>query len=451
MSPTPDPSMLAPAQILFLICLILFSAVFKASETAILSSNKTKVKNIAQEGNKKAARLLELLENPERYISAIQMVFTFLTLLMSVLVAVSVSRPLSLLLANAEMPHPTYISIILITVVLSAIVLILGQFYPKRVALNNPEKIAIFLVKMFAFLAVILRPFVFIAEKITELFLIITRQNVDDSADEFFEDEVMSMLEVGQETGVLKEEGKKMIDSIFAFDDKMAYEIMTPRTDVFTIDINDTPEEYIDELMEMRYSRIPVYENDSDDIIGILNIKDFLIKARADGFDNVELRDILRKPYFVPERKKLDSLFFDLQSSKEHIAILIDEYGGFSGIVTMEDIIEEVMGDITDEYDEEESEFEIIDENTYLISGFMHLDDLNENLGLNLESENETIGGFLIDILGEIPDDGDTENLVIEYENLLFTITSVKERRIETLKLYIKPESESGETDEKNN
>jgi len=280
----------------------------------------------------------------------------------------------------------------------------------------------------------------FISKQAAGLISRMTKQNSNGDSDEFFEDEVMSMLEVGKETGVLKEEGQKMINSIFAFDDIMAHEIMTPRTDVFTIDVEDRMEEYIDELMELRYSRIPVYENDNDNIIGILNIKDFLIKAWETGFSNVDLREILRKPYFVPETKKIDDLFFDLQSTKKHIAILIDEYGGFSGIVTMEDIIEEVMGDIIDEYDEEEPELEQIDENTYMVSGFMNIYDLNEELGIHLESDNiETVGGFIIDILGEIPEENGIEERVIEYEDLVFKIVSIKERRIEKVKLHIKP------------
>ena len=179
----------------------------------------------------------------------------------------------------------------------------------------------------------------------------------------------MEMLEAGQESGELKEEGKKMITGVFAFDDILAYEIMTPRTDVFAIDINDEPSEYIDELMSLKYSRIPVYEDDSDNIIGILNIKDYLIQARELGFDNVDIRAILRTPYFVPETKNIDSLFVELQKTKQHIAILIDEYGGFSGIVTMEDIIEEVMGEIDDEYDEEEPEIKQIRSDTWQLDG----------------------------------------------------------------------------------
>lgn len=240
-----------------------------------------------------------------------------------------------------------------------------------------------------------------------------------------------------------------MINSIFEFDDKLAYEIMTPRTEVFSIDINDPMEEYIDQLMELRYSRIPVYDDDSDKIIGILNIKDYLIKAREEGFDNVDIASIIRKPFFVPETKNIDALFYELQKTRQQIAILIDEYGGFSGIVTMEDIVEEVMGDIDDEYDEEEPEIEKIDDHTYIVDGATDLDDLNEELGTDLESENsETIGGFIIDILGEIPDEDEDEERVVEYENYVFRIESVKDRRIEKVKLYIMPKKEEPEEDE---
>ena len=277
------------------------------------------------------------------------------------------------------------------------------------------------------------------------ILLKIFRQKTDVSDGEYSEDDVVSMLEAGQEKGELKEEGKKMITSIFEFDDLLAYEVMTPRTEVFSIDINAPTEEYIDELMELRYSRIPVYEDDSDNIIGILHIKDYLIKAREEGFDNVDFRSILRKPYFVPETKNIDSLFVELQTEKQHIAILIDEYGGFSGIVTMEDIIEEIVGDIDDEYDEEETEFQKISDDTYVIDGSMDLDDLDEELGVDLESENsETLGGFIIDILGEIPDENDVGNEII-FENYVFKIDSIKDRRIEKITMKILPVSDEDE------
>lgn len=271
----------------------------------------------------------------------------------------------------------------------------------------------------------------------------------DDGSE--LEKEVMSMLEAGQESGMLKEEGKKMINSIFAFDDKLAYEIMTPRTDVFVIDIEDPPEEYLNDLMTLRYSRIPVCRGETDNIIGVLHIKDYLIKAWEKGvFEAVDIESILRKAYFVPETKNIDSLLIEFQRMKQQIAILIDEYGGFSGIVTMEDIIEQVVGDIDDEYDEEEEIIDKIDDSTYLVDGDVSLSDLDEELGIDLTSEtSETIGGFIIDILGEIPDERDNGRIV-EFENYQFKIMSIQDRRIERVKIYIlsKDENENEYTED---
>ena len=263
------------------------------------------------------------------------------------------------------------------------------------------------------------------------------------------EEEVMSILEAGQESGVLKEEGKKMINSIFALDDKLAYEIMTPRTDVFVIDIEDPPEEYVDDLMKLRYSRIPVCQGETDNIIGILNIKDYLIQAWEKGFESVDIASILRAPYFVPETKNIDALLFELQKMKQQIAILIDEYGGFSGIVTMEDIIEQVVGDIDDEYDEEEEIIDKVDDHIYLVDGDGSLEDLDEELGIDLTSEtSETIGGFLIDMLGEIPDENDVGR-IIEFENYQFKIMAIQDRRIERVKIYILDPAEQEAEDSK--
>ena len=263
------------------------------------------------------------------------------------------------------------------------------------------------------------------------------------------EEEVMSILEAGQESGVLKEEGKKMINSIFALDDKLAYEIMTPRTDVFVIDIEDPPEEYVDDLMKLRYSRIPVCQGETDNIIGILNIKDYLIQAWEKGFESVDIASILRAPYFVPETKNIDALLFELQKMKQQIAILIDEYGGFSGIVTMEDIIEQVVGDIDDEYDEEEEIIDKVDDHIYLVDGDVSLEDLDEELGIDLTSEtSETIGGFLIDMLGEIPDENDVGR-IIEFENYQFKIMAIQDRRIERVKIYILDPAEREAEDSK--
>lgn len=443
-----DPGAPMAAQILFLFILTLINAFFAAAEMAVVSVNKNKIKGFAQEGNRRAIVLQDLLEEPNRFLSTIQVAITLAGFLASASAAVGMSDDLGAVLSSWGIPYGNKIAVVLVTLILSYVTLVLGELYPKRIALQHSEFIAMMVARPIVFISGLTKPFVWFLSLSVNLLLRLTRQKVDLDDEEFSEDEIMSMLEVGQESGVLKEEGKKMINSIFAFDDKLAYEVMTPRTDVFSIDINDPAEEYIDELMELRYSRIPVYDDDSDRILGILNIKDYLIKARVDGFESVDIREIIRKPYMIPETKNIDSLFFEMQQTKQQIAILIDEYGGFSGIVTMEDIIEEVMGDIDDEYDAEEPKIEAVDDSTFLIDGVMDLDDINEELGTHLESDNsETLGGFLIDILGEIPDEDEDIDRVIEFGNYIFRIESVKDRRIERVKLCILPEEEGSQED----
>ncbi|MBQ3185214.1 MAG: HlyC/CorC family transporter [Firmicutes bacterium] len=432
-------------QLILLAVLILINAYFAAAEMAIVSANKNRIRTLANEGNKKAVILNKLIDEPNKFLSAIQVVITLAGFLTSAEAAISFSDDVGAWLEGFGIPYGEEIAVIIVTLVLSFFTLVFGELFPKRLAMLHADGMALAMAKPISFFAKILKPFVWLLSITVTILLKICRQRTDVTNVEYSEDDIVSMLEAGQESGELKEEGKKMITGIFAFDDMLAYEVMTPRTDVFSIDVNAPTEEYIDELMELRYSRIPVYEDDSDDIIGILYIKDYLIKAREDGFDNVDIRPILRKPYFVPETKNIDSLFFELQTTKQHIAILIDEYGGFSGIVTMEDIIEEVMGDIDDEYDEEEPEIQKISDDTYIMDGGMDLDDIDEELNINLVSDNsETIGGFIIDILGEIPDEEDIGKEVI-FENYRFRLDSVKDRRIEQITMTILPEDMANE------
>ncbi|MGP1569311.1 MAG: hemolysin family protein [Eubacteriales bacterium] len=446
--PSDIPISITHISLLFL-CLFV-NALFACVEIALISSNKNKLKLLAGDNNKKAEKLLNYLENLDNYISTIQIIVTF-----SGFFASAVATLLFLDIAQNALRYynisaSSTLVLLPVVFVVSIVFITLGELLPKKIARRHSEKVALNLVQFVIFFEFLLKPVVIFVNFVVTCLLIITRQNDKINDDSFSEDEIKTMLEVGQETGVLREEGKKMINSIFDFDDKQAYEAMTPRTDVFYIDINAPADEYIDELMELRYSRIPVYEDDNDNIIGILNIKDYLIKARNQGFDNVDIKSILRKPYFVPETKKLDTLFFELQNSKQHIAILIDEYGGFSGIVTMEDIIEQVMGNIDDEYDEDEDSIIKIDDNTYMLDGFMNLKDISEELDIELLSENsETLGGYIIDILGEIPNDGENLNLKLNVENYHFTIISVKERRIEKVKLQIEQiENEDNDDEE---
>ncbi|MEG1505628.1 MAG: hemolysin family protein, partial [Lachnospiraceae bacterium] len=308
------------------------------------------------------------------------------------------------------------------------------------------EKIALGSVRIIVVVSKITAPFVWLLSCSVSLLMKVTGQKDDVSTEEYSEEDIKSILEVGQETGFIKETGREMIASIFEFDDKLAYEVMTPRTDVFMINIHDSLSAYLDEMLEQRFSRIPVYEKDTDNIIGILFMKDFILEARKVGFEKVDIRSLLQKPFLVPESKKIDDLFREMQASKVHIAILIDEYGGVAGIVTIEDLVEEVMGNIDDEYDDYEAKIEKIDDSTYLVDGQFYLDDLNDEFHLNLESdEHETIGGLIIDYLGEIPDEDETEERIVEIGNCVFKVESVKDRRIEKIKLYLSPDS--GETD----
>jgi putative hemolysin len=451
MDSSPDPSMSVGFQLFILALLILINAYFASAEMAIVSVNRNKVKILAQEGDNKAKLILDFLEQPNRFLSTIQVAITLAGFLASAFAATGIADDVAALLSKLHIiPYTRQVAVVLVTVVLSYFSLVLGELYPKRMALQHSLKIARFTVGSIIFISKLTAPFVWLLSTSVTLLLKLTKQQITSEQDGFSEDEVMSMVEVGQETGFLKEEGAKMINSIFAFDDKLAYEVMTPRTDVFAINIDDPQEKYINELMELRYSRIPVYEGDSDNIIGILNIKDYLIAAWSGGFENVDIREILRKPYFVPESKNIDELFRDLQSSKQHIAILIDEYGGFSGIVTMEDLVEEIVGDIDDEFDEAEEELTQLDENTYLLDGLISLDDLNEDLGLNLVSENsETLGGYLIEKLGKIPEDDTTGCPVVIEDNLSFKIESVTDRRIEKVRLVITPQKEETEEEDK--
>ena len=315
--------------------------------------------------------------------------------------------------------------------------IVLGQYVPYKIGIQHDDAIAEKTEKFITFISKLLSPVTSVLIAISNVFLKIFRQKTDVDEEVYTEEDVMSMLKAGKESGVFNEEGTKMISSIFAFDDKLAYEVMTPRTDVFMIDVEDPPEVYMKDLMKLRYSRVPVCKGDTDNIIGILHIKDYLIKMMESKDESPAIEPILRKAYFVPDTKKIDSLFLEMQSSRQQIAVLIDEYGGFSGIVTMEDMIEQIMGDIDDEYDEEEEIIDKIDDNTYLVDGDVDLDDLNDELGTSIESESsETIGGFLVDLLGEIPEESDVGK-EIEYDNFKFKIMAVSERRIERVKMYI--------------
>lgn len=439
MDSVPDPGMPLMGQLLFLLILIAVNGFFAAAEMSLISANHIKIQALDTNGNKRAKKLLLLMGEPNKFLSVIQLSITLAGFLASAFVALSVTEQFGDFISLLGIPYGRQIALVLITLILAYIMLVFGELYPKRFAMNHAEKVALSVVNPIILVSVLLKPLVFLISKSVDLLLIITKQHRGNNPGEFSEDEVMNMLEVGQSSGELKEEGKKMINAIFAFDDKLAYEIMTPRTDVFSIDINDDIDDYLEELLEMRYSRIPVYKDDTDNIIGILYLKDIMQQGLYSDISKVDIAALIKKPFFVPETKNIDSLLLELKTSKNHMAILIDEYGGFSGIVTMEDIIEEIVGEIEDEYDLPAYGIEILGEGVYLVDGSIDLDDLNDEIGTSLTSEDsETLGGFLLELLGEIPE-ADTRGIEIETDTILFKIVAIKDRRVEKVRLEIKP------------
>ena len=432
-----DPESSIAIQIVLIVVLTLINAYFAASEMAIVSVNKSKIHRLSEEGNKKAKLVKKLLDQPTNFLSTIQVAITLAGFFNSASAATGISKSFADVLKNWSVPYADTIAVVLITILISFITLIFGELVPKRIALQKAESYSMFCAKPILVISKIASPFIKILSWSTKFILRIFGMADENVEESLSREEIRSMVESGQENGVFNEIETDMITNIFEFDDSLALNVMTPRTDVYCIDINDALSDNIDQMMTMQYTRIPVYDDSIDNIIGILNMKDFAIEARKVGFDNVDIKKLLRKPYFVLETKNIDDLFRELQKEHQHIAILVDEYGGFSGIVTVEDLIEEIVGEIEDEYDpDDEPKLQKIDDHNYIVDGNYIIDDLIDELDLNLTNNNhDTIGGFVLHLLGEIPEEN--QQRTVKYENLTFLIISVKGNRVTKIKLTI--------------
>ena len=431
----PEPMSLV-SQFILILVLTLLNAFFASAEMAIVSVNRNRIKMLADDGDKKASLLADLLEEPNKFLSTIQVGITLAGFFSSASAATGISEVIGASLSQLGIPYAQSISIIVITIILSYFTLVFGELVPKRIALQKSEQIAMLSVRPIVFVFKFAKPFVKLLSLSTNVLLRVIGMSDTDLEEKVSREEIKSLVDAGEEYGVINQIEKEMINSIFDFDDKLAKEVMTPRTEVYMINIKLPLS--IEELLEENYSRIPVYEGDMDNIIGILYLKDFLHEAYQVGFENVDIKKLLHRPYFVPECKNIDQLFKELQKSKNHLAVLIDEYGGFSGIVTIEDLIEEVMGDINDEYDDDDPVIRKIDNDTYIVNGLISIKELNDKLQLNLDEETEdydTLGGFLINQIDYIP--SETEECMVEYENLVFKIECVKDKRIEMVKIHI--------------
>ena len=417
------------SQVIVLAILILINAFFAATEIAFISLNDAKIEKQAKEGNKKAKQIKKMLREPSKFLATIQIGITLAGFLSSAFAADAFADDLAPALENL-MPLGLAvwrnISIILITIILSYFSLIFGELVPKRLAMRNSEKIAFGAIGIIRAISIITAPFVKLltasTNGISKLFGI---TGTDEET--VTEEEIRMMVDVGEEKGSIKEEEKELINNVFEFNDKVVSEIMIHRKDIYAIDINSDIDNILKELDEYKYSRIPVYEENIDNIVGMLFIKDLLANVKKK--DKVKISKIIREPYFVSENKQIDELFRDLQKNKHQLAIVLDEYGGTAGLVTMEDIIEELVGNIFDEYDDEEKEFEKIDDNTFLISGSVSIHDLRKILGVEIpEGEYDTLSGYLIELLGRIP--SDDEKPVIETKRVTYKIEDYEEKRI---------------------
>ncbi|CAB1250457.1 Magnesium and cobalt efflux protein CorC [Clostridiaceae bacterium BL-3] len=422
-------------ELMLILILTVINAFFSAIEMAIVALNRSRINYLAEQGDEKAEIILKLLKEPNNFLATIQVGITLAGFFASAFAATTLSTKFAFFLDEMGVPYSDKVSVIVITLLLSYITLVFGELLPKRIALQNSEAMSMAFVKPILFISKLMLPFVKLLSGSTAILMKLFNVSTEDIENRVSEEEIRSMLEEGQETGVFNQSEKEMIEGVFKFDDKLAKEVMTPRTEVFVIDMDDLNSCTVESIIEEKYSRIPVYKDDIDNIVGILYIKDLFAQLMKTPVSNIDIKSMLRAPYFVPENKNIDVLFKELQGTKNHMAILIDEYGGFSGIVTIEDLIEEVMGNIFDEYDDNEQYINKIDQNTYLVSGLLSIDEVNEFLDLDLKSENsDTIGGFVMDLLGSIPKEG--EKNTVEYGDVIFKVEKVDEKRIENLKIY---------------
>ncbi|MCI8273113.1 MAG: HlyC/CorC family transporter [Clostridia bacterium] len=432
-------------QILILVILIALNAFFAASEIAFISLNDNKIEKQAREGNKKAKQIEKMLQSPSKFLATIQIGITLAGFLSSAFASDAFASKLAPIL-NQVIPIGVEIwqsiSIVIITIILSFFTLIFGELVPKRLAMKNYEKIAYGTIGIIRAISIVTAPFVKLltitTNAISKLF------GVTENEEEIVtEEEIKMMVDQGEENGTIQEDEKELINNVFEFNDITVSEIMTHRKDIFAVDINTSAGELLEEIIkdDCKHSRILVYEETIDEVKGILYVKDILKNIQKKTF---KIKSIVKDAYFVSQNKLINELFKELQKNKKHIAVIIDEYGGTAGIITMEDILEEIVGDIYDEYDDIEEDYEKIDETTYMVSGSMPIYDVNKLLEVNIpEGDYDTLSGYLQEELGRIPEE--EENPIIETEELTLKIEEYEDKRILKVKICKNEKEEKSE------
>jgi len=438
--------------IIVLVILIFINAFFAAAEIAIISLSEAKLKKQAEDGDKKAKKLLKLVQSPDRLLSAIQIAITLAGFLSSAFAADSFADPLvrwlveDVGITNISQKALNTIVVVAITIILSYFSLVLGELVPKRLGMKKTEKVARFTVGVVSAVARFFRPLIWFLSKSTNA--VLRLMGIDPTADEeeVSEDEILMMVDLGEEQGAIEAAEKELIENIFEFNNTTAEDVMVHRTDMIMVWADDTAAEIIKTIRESGMSRFPVYEEDADDIIGILSTREYLLNAQL--AHPKTLRELLRPAYFVPESVRTDVLFRDMQSKKVHLSIVVDEYGGTSGLVTLEDLLEEIVGNIYDEFDpQEEKDIEQLEENLWKIAGSAPLDHVAEALDIQFAEDEEfdTLGGLVYAQLSMIPKDG--TQLEVDACGLHIKVTEITDRRVEWTLVSKNPVEETAEDD----
>ncbi len=432
--------------ILVLLFLILLNGFFAASEIAVISLNDAKMKKMAEAGDKRAKNVCRLTDNTSRFLSTIQIGITLAGFLSSASASQSFAGALANVLAFLPFSRSAIetISMVIITIILSYFSLILGELVPKKLAMHNAEGISLKVGGFLNGMATVFRPFIAFLTLSTNAVLRVLGIDPNAEEDEVTEEGILMMVDAGEESGVIDGDAKDMIENIFDFSDSTVGEIMTPRTEITAIEDTSTVEEAAQLSMQYGYSRIPVYHEDLDTILGIIYAKDLLGFIGKDASD-VKLTDLMRKAYFIPESKLCSELFKEMTEKRIQIAIIVDEYGGTEGLVSLEDLLESIVGNIQDEYDNETEEIHKVNDHTYTVDGFTNIDEVSELIEYELpEGDYDTIAGFVMERLGYIPHPG--EHPVVTQGPFTFTVQEVEDKRIS--KILIVHEAEAAPKEE---
>lgn len=435
-------------QLLLQLILILVNAFFAATEIAVISLNEKKVKAKAEDGDKKAVKMLKMIEEPTRFLSTIQIGITLAGFLGSAFAADNFAEKLSNYairvfgISEAKAGVINSVSVVVITLILSYFTLVLGELVPKRVAMKHKEKLSEVCCGFISFLAAVLRPIIWLLTVSTNCVLRILGIDPHEKDEAVSEEDIVLMLDAGADEGTINEDDIEYIKNVFKLDKMTAEDVMTPRKSIVSIDNETTDEEILKIIEEEGYSRMPVMDDDNENIIGIFYVRDYLLKRTNKNFKR---KSVIQQPIFVPESIHLDVLFKDMQKERFHLAVVVNEYGEVSGIVTMEDILEELVGEIWDELDEEVQQFTMVDENNYIVMTNVLVEEFKEYFDLenDIETDATTINGLITEIADSIPEIGYT----FELENLSITVTKANDFMTEEIAVRVNPK-EVEETEE---